>query len=234
MISAGRMGSCRASEGKCPVAGLAILSFAAMAIRCLPTRPTDRFPTQPLEVVKAIDKADKPQVMKRQACLAQRATTCRIAGSDDVRRAPAPGSGRRSVHLSGGRETWDSSRRRPVRSTHKAAATDSSRCRASSRRPWHCRQQIDDPPAGGAQPAAFNIRDEACHHLRPSPRQIFSPSGAHESLPQQLLTIRNFYEVMVGLITPGPDGRSAPSADALPAGTRIRPTARVAEQKSQA
>jgi hypothetical protein len=60
-------------KGIPPVAGLAILSFAAMADPLPPDATYRPLPTQPLEVVRVIDEADKPQVMKRQAdLLAQR------------------------------------------------------------------------------------------------------------------------------------------------------------------
>jgi cytochrome c peroxidase len=53
-------------KGIPPVAGLVILSFTAMADPLPPDATYRPLPTQPLETVKAIDEADKPDVMQRQ------------------------------------------------------------------------------------------------------------------------------------------------------------------------
>jgi hypothetical protein len=53
-------------KGIPPIAGLAILSLAALADPLPPDATYRPLPTQPFEAAKAIDEADKPDVMQRQ------------------------------------------------------------------------------------------------------------------------------------------------------------------------
>ena len=199
-------------KGIPPVAGLAILSFAAMADPLPPDATYRPLPTQPLEVVRAIDEADKPQVMKRQADL--------LAQRYDLSDRPMPG-----VMMSGGRKpvqegvrvrlpadtTWDG-----------LAAMSPGEIRAQGLLPEgfqplpHVKQatggqvlpdqQIDEiRRQEGRNLRRFDVDMDLPVHLRPEfPPPIFLTS--HPELGDvsrgELLTIRNFYELMVGLITP--------------------------------
>ena len=64
-------------KGLPPLAGLAILSLPALADPLPPDATYRPLPTLPLDVVKAIDEADKPQVMQRQRPCSRSATTFR-------------------------------------------------------------------------------------------------------------------------------------------------------------
>jgi cytochrome c peroxidase len=199
-------------KGIPPVAGLAILSFAAMADPLPPDATYRPLPTQPLEAVKAIDEADKPQVMQRQRDL--------LAQRYDLADRPMQG-----VMMSGGRKpVQDGVRVRlaPGTTWDKLAAMSPSEVRAQGLLPAgfmplpHVKQ-----PAGGQvfpdeeieqirrQEARnlrrFDVDMDLPEHIRPEfPAPIFLTS--HPELGDisrgQLLTIRNFYELTVGLITP--------------------------------
>jgi cytochrome c peroxidase len=179
----------------------------------LPPDATYRpLPTQPLDVVKAIDEADKPQVTRRQADL--------LAQRYDLSDRPMQG-----VMMSGGRQpvqdgvrvrlpgdtTWDG-----------LAAMSPSEIRAQGLLPEgftplpHVKQatggqvlpdqQIDEiRRQEGRNLRRFDVDMDLPVHLRPEfPPPIFLTS--HPELGDvsrgELLTIRNFYELMVGLITP--------------------------------
>ena len=162
--------------------------------------------------MQAIDEADKPQVMKRQADL--------LAQRYDLSDRPMPG-----VMMSGGRKpvqegvrvrlpadtTWDG-----------LAAMSPGEIRAQGLLPEgfqplpHVKQatggqvfpdqQIDEiRRQEGRNLRRFDVDMDLPVHLRPEfPPPIFLTS--HPELGDvsrgELLTIRNFYELMVGLITP--------------------------------
>ena len=199
-------------KGIPPVAGLAIFSFAAMADPLPPDATYRPLPTQPLEVVRAIDEADKPQVMKRQADL--------LAQRYDLSDRPMPG-----VMMSGGRKpVQDGVRvRLPADTTWDGlAAMSPGEIRAQGLLPEgfqplpHVKQatggqvlpdqQIDEiRRQEGRNLRRFDVDMDLPVHLRPEfPPPIFLTS--HPELGDvsrgELLTIRNFYELMVGLITP--------------------------------
>ena len=179
----------------------------------LPPDATYRpLPTQPLEVVRAIDEADKPQVMKRQADL--------LAQRYDLSDRPMPG-----VMMSGGRKpVQDGVRvRLPADTTWDGlAAMSPGEIRAQGLLPEgfqplpHVKQatggqvlpdqQIDEiRRQEGRNLRRFDVDMDLPVHLRPEfPPPIFLTS--HPELGDvsrgELLTIRNFYELMVGLITP--------------------------------
>ena len=199
-------------KGAFPLAGVAFCSIVAFA-KSLPPDATYRpLPTQPLEVVRAIDEADKPQVMKRQADL--------LAQRYDLSDRPMPG-----VMMSGGRKpvqggvrvrlpadtTWDG-----------LAAMSPGEIRAQGLLPEgfqplpHVKQatggqvlpdqQIDEiRRQEGRNLRRFDVDMDLPVHLRPEfPPPIFLTSHAElgDVSRGELLTIRNFYELMVGLITP--------------------------------
>ena len=199
-------------KGVFPLAGVAFCSFVAFAESLPPDATYRPLPTQPLEVVRAIDEADKPQVMKRQADL--------LAQRYDLSDRPMPG-----VMMSGGRQpvqegvrvrlpadtTWDG-----------LAAMSPGEIRAQGLLPEgfqplpHVKQatggqvlpdqQIDETRRQeGRNLRRFDVDMDLPVHLRPEfPPPIFLTS--HSELGDvsrgELLTIRNFYELMVGLITP--------------------------------
>jgi cytochrome c peroxidase len=78
-------------KGIGPVAGLALCSLAASAEPLPPDATYGPLPTQPLAVVKAIDEAEKPQVMQRQCALLEQRY--------DLSDRPMPG-----MMMSGGRK----------------------------------------------------------------------------------------------------------------------------------
>jgi cytochrome c peroxidase len=199
-------------KGIPPVAGLAILSFAAMADPLPPDATYRPLPTQPLDVVKAIDEADKPQVMKRQADL--------LAQRYDLSDRPMPG-----VMMSGGRKPVQEGVRvklAPGTTWDELAAMSPGEIRAQALLPQafkplpHVKQatggqvlpdqQIDEiRRQEGRNLRRFDVDMDLPVHLRPEfPPPIFLTS--HPELGDvsrgELLTIRNFYELMVGLITP--------------------------------
>ena len=121
-----------------PLAAVAILSLAALAEPLPPDATYRPLPTQPLDVVKAIDEADKPQVMRRQASARAALRSVRPADArrDDVGRAQAgsgwragPACPRNHMGRAGSHE------RRATFARKVCCRMASCRCRTSSSRP---------------------------------------------------------------------------------------------------
>jgi cytochrome c peroxidase len=191
---------------------LMLCSFVAGAEPLPPDATYRPLPTLPLDAVRALDEADKPQVMQRQMTLLEQRY--------DLSDRPMPG-----VMMSGGRKpvqegvrvklpagtTWD-----------QLAALTPEQIRTKGLLPPgfmplpHVKQatggqvfpneQIDQISSQeGRSLRRFDVDMDLPAHLRPEfPPPIFLNS--HPELGDvsrgQLLTIRNFYQLMVGLITP--------------------------------
>lgn len=194
------------------LAGLLLGSVAAAADPLPPDATYRPLPTQPFSAVKADDEAQKPQVMQRQANL--------LAQRYDLTDRPVPG-----VTMSGGRKavqggvrvrlpqgvTWES-----------LAAMTPAEIRERNLLPTgfkplpHVKQatggqvfpnvQIDEiRRQEGRDLRRFDVDLDLPDRFTPEfPAPIFLTS--HPELGDvsrgQLLTIKNFYELMVGLITP--------------------------------
>jgi cytochrome c peroxidase len=193
-------------------AGAAILSLAAVADPLPPDATYRPLPTQPLDVVKAIDEADKPQVMQRQRRLLEQRY--------DLSDRPMPGA-----MMSGGRKpVQDGVRVRLPANTSwdDLAGMTPGEIRAQGLLPagFMPLPHVKQPAGGQVFPdeeieqirrqegrnlRRFDVDMDLPEHLRPEfPAPIFLTS--HPELGDisrgQLLTIRNFYELTVGLITP--------------------------------
>jgi cytochrome c peroxidase len=190
-----------------------MLSSLVAGAEPLPPDATYRpLPTMPLDAVRALDEADKPQVMQRQMGLLEQRY--------DLSDRPMAG-----VMMSGGRKpvqdgvrvklpagvTWD-----------QLAALTPEQIRSKGLLPAgfmplpHVKQatggqvfpneEIDEiNRQEGRSLRRFDVDMDLPAHLRPEfPPPIFLNS--HPELGDvsrgQLLTIRNFYQLMVGLITP--------------------------------
>jgi cytochrome c peroxidase len=195
-----------------PVAGALLCSVAALAAPLPPDATYRPLPTLPLDEVKANDEAEKPQVMQRQADL--------LAQRYDLADRPIPG-----VMMSGGRKpvqggvrvklpdgvTWESLA---------AMSPDEIRSRgllpAGFKPLPHVKQatggqvfpnvQIDEVRRQEERNLRrFDIDFDLPDHLTPEfPPPIFLTT--HPELGDvsggQLLTIRNYYALLVGIITP--------------------------------
>jgi cytochrome c peroxidase len=199
-------------RGLPPLLALMLSSLVAGAEPLPPDATYRPLPTMPLDAVRALDEADKPQVMQRQmGVLEQRY---------DLSDRPMAG-----VMMSGGRKpvqdgvrvklpagiTWD-----------QLAALTPEQIRTQGLLPPgfmplpHVKQatggqvfpneEIDEiNRQEGRSLRRFDVDMDLPAHLRPEfPPPIFLNS--HPELGDvsrgQLLTIRNFYQLMVGLITP--------------------------------
>jgi cytochrome c peroxidase len=199
-------------KGIPPVAGLVILSFTAMADPLPPDATYRPLPTQPLETVKAIDEADKPDVMQRQRQLFEERY--------DLSDRPMQG-----VMMSGGRKPVQDGVRVRLRantSWDDLAGMTPGEVRAQGLLPagFMPLPHVKQPSGGQVFPdeeieqirrqegrnlRRFDVDMDLPEHLRPEfPAPIFLTS--HPELGDisrgELLTIRNFYELTVGLITP--------------------------------
>jgi cytochrome c peroxidase len=199
-------------KGIPPVAGLVILSFTAMADPLPPDATYRPLPTQPLETVKAIDEADKPDVMQRQRQLFEERY--------DLSDRPMQG-----VMMSGGAKPVQDGVRVRLRantSWDDLAGMTPGEVRAQGLLPagFMPLPHVKQPSGGQVFPdeeieqirrqegrnlRRFDVDMDLPEHLRPEfPAPIFLTS--HPELGDisrgQLLTIRNFYELTVGLITP--------------------------------
>ena len=200
-------------KGIPPLAAVAAISSLAAVADPLPPDATYRpLPTQPLDVVKAMDEADKPQVMQRQADL--------LAQRYNLSDRPMQG-----VMMSGGRKpVQDGVRVRlsPGTAWDALAAMSPSEIRVQGLLPagFMPLPHVKQPAGGQVFPdeeieqirrqegrnlRRFDVDMDLPEHLRPEfPAPIFLTS--HPELGDisrgQLLTIRNFYELTVGLITP--------------------------------
>jgi cytochrome c peroxidase len=198
-------------KGIAPLAGLAICGIAVA--EPLPPDATYRpLPTQPFEDVKAMDEADKPGVMQRQRTL--------LEERYDLADRPMAG-----VMMSGGRKpVQDGVRvRLPANTTwDNLAAMSPAEIREQGLLPEgfkplpHVKQatggQVFPDEAideirrqEGRDLRRFDVDMDLPEHLRPEfPPPIFLTS--HPELGDvsrgELLTIRNFYGLMIGLITP--------------------------------
>jgi cytochrome c peroxidase len=199
-------------KGIPPVAGLVILSFTAMADPLPPDATYRPLPTQPLETVKAIDEADKPDVMQRQRQLFEERY--------DLSDRPMQG-----VMMSGGAKPVQDGVRVRLRantSWDDLAGMTPGEVRAQGLLPagFMPLPHVKQPSGGQVFPdeeieqirrqegrnlRRFDVDMDLPEHLRPEfPAPIFLTS--HPELGDisrgELLTIRNFYELTVGLITP--------------------------------
>ena len=194
------------------LAGL-LLGSAAAAADPLPPDATYRpLPTQPLSAVKADDEAQRPQVMQRQTNL--------LAQRYDLTDRPIPG-----VMMSGGRKpvqggvrvklpqgvTWES-----LAAMTPAEIRERNLLPAGFKPLPHVKQatggqvfpivQIDEiRRQEGRDLRRFDVDLDLPDRFTPEfPAPIFLTT--HPELGDvsrgQLLTIRNFYDLMVGLITP--------------------------------
>ena len=216
-------------KGVFPLAGVAFCSLVAFAESLPPDATYRPLPTQPLEVVRAIDEAEKPQVMQRQADLldaALRPVGPADAGRDDVRRAQA-GAGRRAGQAAGGHDLGqpggDDARRDPR--SKGCCRTASCRCRTSSRRPaGRCfpDRQIDEIGRQEQRDLRrFDVDFDLPDHLTPEfPPPIFltTPSGARRRLARPAAHDPELLRAHDRHPHAGADGRPAAAADAVPAG----------------
>jgi cytochrome c peroxidase len=199
-------------KGIPPIAGLAILSLAALADPLPPDATYRPLPTQPLDVVKVMDEADKPQVMQQQKDL--------LAQRYDLSDRPM-----QDVMMSGGRKpVQDGVRVRLPADTSwddlAGMSADEIRTQGLLPAGFLPLPHVKQPAGGQVFPdeeieqirrqegrnlRRFDVEMDLPEHLRPEfPAPIFLTS--HPELGDisrgQLLTIRNFYELTVGLITP--------------------------------
>jgi cytochrome c peroxidase len=199
-------------RGLPPLLALMLSSLVAGAEPLPPDATYRPLPTMPLDAVRALDEADKPQVMQRQMSVLEQRY--------DLSDRPMAG-----VMMSGGRKpvqdgvrvklpagvTWD-----------QLAALTPEQIRSKGLLPAgfmplpHVKQatggqvfpneEIDEiNRQEGRSLRRFDVDMDLPAHLRPEfPPPIFLNS--HPELGDvsrgQLLTIRNFYQLMVGLITP--------------------------------
>jgi cytochrome c peroxidase len=194
------------------LAGAILCGFAAIAEPLPPDATYRPLPTVPIDAVRAIDEGEKSQVMQRQTDL--------LAQRYDLSDRPM-----RGVMMSGGRKpVQDGVRvRLPADTTWDGlAAMSPNEIRAQGVLPAgflplpHVKQatggqvfpdaQIEEVQRQeGRNLRRFDVEMDLPEHLRPEfPPPIFLTS--HPELGDishgQLLTIRNFYELMVGLISP--------------------------------
>ena len=199
-------------RGIAALSGVALCSLASLAQPLPPDATYRPLPTQPLDVVRALDEAAKPEVMQRQTDLLEQ----RYNLTD----RPMQG-----VMMSGGRKpVQDDVRvRLPGDTTwNDLASMSPDEIRAQGLLPQgflplpHVKQatggQVFPNEAieeiqrqEGRDLRRFDIDMDLPEHLRPEfPPPIFLTS--HPELGDvsqgELLTIRNFYELMIGLITP--------------------------------
>jgi cytochrome c peroxidase len=199
-------------EGAFSLAGLAFCSLVAFAESLPPDASYRPLPTQPLEVVRAIDAVAKPQVTRRQADL--------LAQRYDLSGQPMPG-----VMMSGGREpvqdgvrvwlpadtTWDGLAAMSPGEIHAQGLLPEGfeslpHVKQATGGQVFPDQQIDEiRRQEGRNLRRFDVDMDLPIHLRPEfPPPIFLTSRPElgDVSRGELLTIRNFYELMVGLITP--------------------------------
>jgi cytochrome c peroxidase len=194
------------------LAAVALCSLAAAAQPLPPDATYRPLPTLPFDEVRAIDEAQKPQVMQRQRALLEQ----RYDLADRPMAGVMMSGGRKPVQdgvrvkLSGG-ATWEG-----------LAAMSAAEIRSQGLLPAgfmslpHVKQatggqvfpdqQIEEIRRQEARNLRrFDVDMDLPEHLRPEfPPPIFLTS--HPELGDvsqgQLLSIRNFYDLMVGLITP--------------------------------
>jgi cytochrome c peroxidase len=192
--------------------GVALGSFTALAQPLPPDATYRPLPMQPFDVVREMDEAAKPEVMQRQGDLLER----RFDLSDQPMQGVMMSGGRKPVQegvrvrLPDG-VTWD-----------QLAAMSPSDIRAQGLLPEGFKPLPHVKQAAGGQVfpneaieeierqegrdlRRFDVDMDLPIHLRPEfPPPIFLTT--HPELGDvsqgELLTIRNFYELMVGLITP--------------------------------
>ncbi|WP_407180140.1 cytochrome B6 [Bradyrhizobium sp. STM 3562] len=195
-----------------PLAGAAVLAAAALADSLPPDATYRPLPTLPLDVVKANDEAQKPQVMERQrAVLEQRY---------DLSDHPIP-----NVMMSGGRKpvqggvrvklpagvTWDSlSSMTPdeirERGLLPAGFMPLPHVKQATGGQVFPNNQIDEiNRQEGRNIRRFDVDFDLPDRFTPEfPPPIFLTS--HPELGDvshgQLLTIKNYYQLMVGILTP--------------------------------
>jgi cytochrome c peroxidase len=195
-----------------PVAGAILCSLAALAGPLPPDATYRPLPTLPLEAVKANDEAEKPQVMQRQADL--------LAQRYDLSDRPIPG-----VMMSGGRKpvqggvrvklppgvTWESLAAMSPdeireRGLLPAGLMPLPHVKQATGGQVFPNQEIDEVRRQeGRDLRRFDVDFDLPDRFTPEfPPPIFLTS--HPELGDvsrgQLLTIKNYYELMVGIITP--------------------------------
>ena len=193
-------------------AGLLLTSLTAAADQLPPQLTYRSLPTQPLETVRAADEADKPAVMRRQAAL--------LSERYDLSNNPIPG-----VMMSGGRKpvqagvrvklpagvTWDSlSQTSPAeiraRGLFPAAFLPLPHVKQATGGQVFPNVQIDEVARQEQRNLRrFDVDFDLPDHLTPEfPPPIFLTT--HPELGDvshgQLLTIKNYYALMVGVLTP--------------------------------
>src|SRR5215211_2225091 len=199
-------------RGISPVAGVILCSLAALADPLPPDATYRPLPTLPLEAVKANDEAAKPRVMQQQADL--------LAQRYDLSDRPILG-----VMMSGGRKPVQGGVRvklPPDVTWESLAAMSFEEIRQKGLLPAgfmplpHVKQatggqvfpnkEIDEIRRQEARNLRrFDVDFDLPDHLTPEfPPPIFLTT--HPELGDvshgQVLTIKNFYELMVGFITP--------------------------------
>ena len=208
-----------------------LLSLAAIANPVPPDASYRPLPTLPFDAVKANDEARKAAGDAATAGLAQPALrSCPnrpIAGvMMSGGRKPVQGGVR--VKLPAG-VTWDSlaqhePRRDPRARTASAGLHAAAACQAGDRRPGLSRTiEIDEiRTPGRPRPAALRRRFRSS---RITSRRNFPPPIFLTTHPElgdvsrgKLLTIKNYYELMIGILTPVQIEGLAPAAHAVPAG----------------
>jgi cytochrome c peroxidase len=192
--------------------GAAFCSFAAGAEPLPPDATYRPLPTQPLDVVRAIDEAEKPEVMRRQADLLEQRY--------DLSDGPM-----QDVMMSGGRKAVQDGVRvklPPGTTWEDLAAMSPDEIREQALLPRgllplpHVKQatggqvfpneQIEEiRRQEGRDLRRFDVDMDLPVHLRPEfPPPVFLTS--HPELGDvsqgELLTIKNYYELLIGLITP--------------------------------
>jgi len=195
-----------------PVAGAILCSLAALAGPLPPDATYRPLPTLPLEAVKANDEAEKPQVMQRQADL--------LAQRYDLSDRPIPG-----VMMSGGRKpvqggvrvklppgvTWESLAAMSPdeireRGLLPAGLMPLPHVKQATGGQVFPNQEIDEVRRQeGRDLRRFDVDFDLPDRFTPE----FPPPIVLTSHPElgdvsrgQLLTIKNYYELMVGIITP--------------------------------
>jgi cytochrome c peroxidase len=188
----------RVLKGLAPVAGLIAFGLAVRADPLPPDATYRSLPTLPLSEVRALDEAEKPAVMQRQRRLLEQRYDLAdrpMAGVMSGGRKPVQDGVR--VRLPAGM-TWD-----------RLATMSQAEIRAQKLLPagFMPLPHVKQATGGQVFPSAQidEIMRQEGRNLAPEfPPPIFLNS--HPELGDvsrgQLLTIKNYYELMVGLITP--------------------------------
>ena len=209
-------------------AAVAFMALAALADPLPPDASYRPLPTLPFGAVKANDEAAKPAVMQRQQTLLEQRYDLGDqpdTGTDDVGRAQA-GTGRHPGQVAGrgylGRLCRDDPRSDPrARPVSERLPADAA-CQAGNRGQVFPNTQINEIRSQEARNLQrFDVDFDLPDHLTPEfPPPIFLTT--HPELGDvsggKLLTIKNYYDQMVGILTPVQTRGPQDAADAVPAG----------------